>query len=228
MYTSYDKISDRFGFNTGGTFKCAYKNTRVIITAGIVTIGVIMVCLIISIVYVMVRMKDVPSMASAQLDALIGTFISGEGIQGDTKAGSALMSFGITVVSISFGVLLLMIAVIAFLITIAVLRSGQTYKFRADEEKFTVIYPKSTGGTLTMEYSYIEGVQAEEWKFLCSPKCLDITVQTKNGDFTFRVLHTPMSKANGICETPFNIIREKIGLSKEADIYLVHKTEGRI
>lgn len=227
MYTSFDKIQDRFGFSTGGTFKCAYKNTRTLIFAGLITIGVIFALTGISVVYVVVRMKNIPGMASAQLTSLITGIISGQGLTGDAAAGGGLAGFGLAVVSISFGVFLLLIAVIAFLIIITTMRVGQTYKFKADETKFTVIYPEKVGQTLTIEYDYIIGIYSEEWRFLFAPKCLDITIQTKMGEFTFRCIHTPMSKANGIAETPFNIIRERIGLAHEDEAVLINKDASR-
>ena len=227
MYTSFDKIQDRFGFSTGGTFKCAYKNTRTLILAGLITIGVIFVLTGISVVYVVVRMKNIPGMASAQLTSLITGIISGQGLTGDAAAGGGLAGFGLAVVSISFGVFLLLIAVIAFLIIITTMRVGQTYKFKADETKFTVIYPEKVGQMLTIEYDYIIGIYSEEWRFLFAPKCLDITIQTKMGECTFRCIHTPMSKANGIAETPFNIIRERIGLAHEDEAVLINKDASR-
>ena len=227
MYTSFDKIQDRFGFSTGGAFKCAYKNTRTLILAGLITIGVIFVLTGISVVYVVVRMKNIPGMASAQLTSLITGIISGQGLTGDAAAGGGLAGFGLAVVSISFGVFLLLIAVIAFLIIITTMRVGQTYKFKADETKFTVIYPEKVGQMLTIEYDYIIGIYSEEWRFLFAPKCLDITIQTKMGEFTFRCIHTPMSKANGIAETPFNIIRERIGLAHEDEAVLINKDASR-
>ena len=227
MYTSFDKIQDRFGFSTGGTFKCAYKNTRTLILAGLITIGVIFALTGISVVYVVVRMKNIPGMASAQLTSLITGIISGQGLTGDAAAGGGLAGFGLAVVSISFGVFLLLIAVIAFLIIITTMRVGQTYKFKADETKFTVIYPEKVGQMLTIEYDYIIGIYSEEWRFLFAPKCLDITIQTKMGEFTFRCIHTPMSKANGIAETPFNIIRERIGLAHEDEAVLINKDASR-
>ena len=227
MYTSFDKIQDRFGFSTGGTFKCAYKNTRTLILGGLITIGVIIVLTAISVVYVAVRMKDVPGMASAQLSSIITNFVTGHGLVGDAGAGTDLLGFGLSVVSISFGVFLLLIAVIVYIIIITTMRAGQTYKFKADESTFTVIYPEKIGQTLTIEYDYIIGIYSEEWRFLFAPKCLDVTIQTKMGEFTFRCIHTPMSKANGIAETPFNIIRERIGLAHEDEAVLINKDASR-
>lgn len=227
MYTSFDKIQDRFGFSTGGAFKCAYKNTRTLILGGIITICVIIALIIISVVYVLVRMRDLPGMASAQLTTLIGNFVSGNGLSGDAQAGGGLVEFGFTVASIGFGLALLLIAVIAFIIIITIMHAGQTYKFKADETKFTVIYPPKTGQTLTVEYDYIVGLYYEEWRFMFAPKCLDVTIQTKQGDFTFRCIHTPLSRANGITETPFNIIRERIGLAHKDEAVLINKEAAR-
>jgi len=227
MYTSFDKIQDRFGFSTGGSFKCAYRNTRTLILGGLITIGVIFVLTVISVVYVAVRMRDIPGMASAQLTSLITGFITGNGLNGNAEAGGALAGFGLAVISISFGLFLLLIAVIVFLIILTTMRVGQTYKFKADETTFTVIYPEKIGQTLTMEYEYIIGIYSEEWRFLCAPKCLDVTIQTKMGEFTFRCIHTPMSRANGIAETPFNIIRERIGLAHEDEAVLINKNASR-
>ncbi len=227
MYTSIDKISDRFGFSTGGKFRCAYKNTRTIVTAGIVTILVIIALILISLVYVFIQMQKAPAAASTQLETLISGVITGNGFHGDESSGNSLVYLGLGIVSVAFGIIMLIIAVIAFLIILATLRMGQTYSFKADEQKFTVIYPKRIGGTLVIEYEYITGLTYEEWKYLIAPRCLDVTVHTKQGDFDFKCIHTPMSFANGITETPFNIIREKIGLSHEDESILINKDAAR-
>jgi hypothetical protein len=158
---------------------------------------------------------------------MITGLLSGNGLTGDAASGGSLVNLGFGLVGVGFGVFLLVIAIIALLIIIANMRMGQTYKFKADEQTFTVIYPPKVNRSITFEYDYITGLRYEEWKFLCAPRCLDVTVQTKQGDFTFRCIHTPMSKANGITETPFNIIRERIGLSHPDEAILINREASR-
>ncbi|MBO6302631.1 MAG: hypothetical protein J6N15_09365 [Ruminiclostridium sp.] len=227
MYTSIDKISDRFGFSTAGTFRCAYRNTRTWVTAGIVTILVLVALLLISLVFVLIQAQGLPGAASAQLETLITGVITGGGLNGDSSSGHQLANFGFGLVGLAFGIILLLIAIITFLIILAAMRMGQTYKFKADEQHFTVIYPKRMNRTVTIEYDYITGLKYEEWAFLLAPKCLDVTIHTKQGDFDFRCIHTPMSKANGITETPFNIIRERIGIAGRDENVLINRDAAK-
>ena len=223
MYTSYSKINDRFGFSTGGTFRCAYRNTRTYMTVGVAVILLIAALIAVSAVYVAVKSQGLGNAVAAQTGVILDNLIHGRGFVGDGEAGGQLMDLGFGIVGLAFGIILLVISVIVFIIFTAVLKAGQTYKFSADEEKFTVIYPKNIGGSLTIEYDYITGLTYEEWRYLFSPRCLDVTVHTRQGEFTFRCIHTPMSKANGITETPFNIIRERIGLAHKDENVLIDR-----
>lgn len=228
MYTSYSKINDRFGFSTGGTFHCAYTNTRTIISAGLIAICVIFVLIIISLIYVFVQIGNAPAEASMEFEQLI---YGAGGILGSDDAHSAgnstvfnsMINAGFGITGVAFGVILLVICVIVFVITTAILHTGQIYRFTANEEVFTVEYPQRMNRKLSIEYDYIIGLKYEEWRFMFAPKCMDITIQTKQGDITFRCIHTPMSKANGITETPFNIIRERIGLASGDEDILINK-----
>lgn len=261
MYTSYDKINDRFGFNTGGTFRCAFRNTRAVLGTGMFIIAAVVILIIINLIYLFTVFDDKGSLGElvdinrlfelanytaekapddgvdelANYRDRIVSAIGEDPGSGEKEQhhlieafSTDLINFSTTVMATGFGLYLLMLLVIAFLIIMAVMRTGDTYKFKADEERFTVIYPPKIGGTLVMEYDYITGVTCQEWSFPFAPKCLDVTIQTKQGDFMFRCIHTPMSRANGICELPFNIIREKIGLSDETDVMLIHDRERRM
>lgn len=260
MYTSFDKIQDRFGFNTGGTFKCAFTHTRVILGVFMGVIAVLAILIIVNIIYLFCMFDNKGSIGEIinvkrlfELAAHTASISAEQGVgeltdyserameatgqisdytdEGGHKLMEAfspdLINFSVTCMATGFGLYLLAILLIAFLIVSATMKMGQTYKFKADDTLFTIIYPKKMNKTLAIEYDYILGIKDEEWKFPFAPKCLDVTIQTKEGDFTFRVVHTPMSRANGIYETPFNIIREKIGLQKETDTYLLHKQDGR-
>lgn len=221
MYTSYSKIDDRFGFSTGGTFHCAYGKTRTYITASIITMLSVFALIIINLVYLFIEMQKAPGAAMSQIYDVVNGLLTGIHT-GTAGSSTVFLNIGFAIIGTAFGLLLLLISFIAFLIVIATMRMGQTYKFRADEQTFTVEYPEKIGTVLTIEYDYITGLQYEEWSFMFAPKCLDITVQTKQGDFLFRVVHTPLSKANGITETPFNIIRERIGLAGEDEAVLIN------
>ena len=225
MYTSFSKINDRFGFSTGGTFKCAYKNTRPLILAGLIVLGAIVVLTVINAVYIVITLMN----ASAGSAQRFGEIISGninEIMHGLNLFGD-IASVGFGIIGTFFGMFLFVLSLIAFIIMCAILRTGQKYSFAADEHQFTVIYPEKMNRTVIFEYDYIIGLSYEEWRFMFAPKCFDVTVKTKMGDFTFRVVHTPMSKANGIMETPFNIIRERIGLAQEDESILINRDAAR-
>ena len=227
MYTSYSKINDRFGFNTGGTFRCPYLNIRTYLSVWFTVILIVLGLTVVSIIYVMIKAQSAPDSFSIQTQAILESIINGAGFRGDTTAGRDLIDLGFGIVSVGFGIIVLVITIIAFLIFMAVMKTGQTYKFKADEEKFTVIYPQSMNQTLIIEYDLITGLTYEEWRFFCAPKCLEVTIYTKQGNFSFKCIHTPMSKANGITETPFNIIRERIGLAHEDEAILINKEASK-
>lgn len=221
MYTSFDKIQDRFGFSMSGSFRCAYKNTRPWILAGLIVLGAVAALTFVNFAYIIVLLMNAPASSAQRFNEIIsgglGEIMHGLNLFGD------LASIGFGMVGTAFGIFLFLIALIAFIIMCATLRTGQEYTFKADEKLFTIIYPKKTDKTLAIEYDYILGLKYEEWKFIFAPKCLDVTIQTKEGDFSFRVVHTPMSRANGITETPFNIIRERIGIADADEALLINK-----
>ena len=221
MYTSFDKIQDRFGFSTSGTFKCAYKNTRPIIIAGLIVLGALVVLTLINLVFIVVTLKNAPAGAAQRFNEIISGGLD-EIMHGLNHFGD-VASVGFGIIGTVFGMFLFLLALIAFIVVCATLKTGQTYTFKADEKLFTIIYPKRMDTTLAIEYDYILGIQYEEWKFIFAPKCLDVTIQTKEGNFDFRLIHTPMSRANGITETPFNIIRERIGLADKDEAYIINR-----
>ena len=233
MYTSYSKIDDRFGFSTGGTFHCAYKNTRTIITVCLAIIGVLFVLTIINAAYVFIKLGDAPADIAKEMEHMIYGIggIGGADLDKEDSNNAAvynsMINVGFGISGTAFGILLLAIALVGFLVFFAIMRAGQIYRFSANETHFTVEYPKRMNRKLVMEYDYIIGLKYEEWRFMFAPKCLDVTVQTKSGDFTFRVIHTPLSKANGITETPFNIIRERIGLAGDDEDVLINKEASK-
>ena len=218
MYTSFGKVNDRFGFSTSGKFRCAYKNTRSIVIGGMTAIGVLIVLIIISVTFVAVNIGDFSSLFSEALWDIIFKPVGG------SEAGKSIANLGFTISGIAFGIILLVIAIIVFLIIVATMRTGQEYSFRADEEKFIITYPEKMHRVVKLNYEDVTGVTYEEWSFIFAPKCFDITVKTKGGDLYFRFIHTGISKANGIRETPFNIIRERIGLVNEDEYHYIDKS----
>ncbi|MBQ9385049.1 MAG: hypothetical protein IJT87_12540 [Ruminiclostridium sp.] len=223
MYTSFGKVNDRFGFSMSGKFRCAYENTRSYLTTGMIIIGVLVALLAISVVYLLIIARDVPYLASQTLNDIIYGFIYGEANAPNSGAGNTMVQIGYTILGIAFGLFLLLIAVIVFFIILINMRMGQEYGFKADENVFIVTYPEKMHKVVRIEYEDVLGIRCEEWGFFLAPKCVDITIRTKQGELPFRFIHTPMSKANGITETPFNIIRERIGLTYEDEHLLIDR-----
>ena len=225
MYTIFGKANDRFGYHASGKFRCAYKATTPIISAGLVVLGAAAVLIVINIINIVRTQLDAPANAARRFNEII------YGSYDEVKDGLNLFGDSVTVgfdiIGTGFGILIFVIVLAAFIAMCIILGKGQEYSFTADENLFTVVYPPKMNRTLAMEYDYVLAVMTSEWRVPVAPKCLDITIVTKQGNFDFRVIHTPISRVNGIVEIPFNIIKEMIGVSLEKDIALIYKEEKK-
>ncbi|MGN0579184.1 MAG: hypothetical protein ACI4J4_11240, partial [Ruminiclostridium sp.] len=134
------------------------------------------------------------------------------------KMNSNFINFAVSNIVISVSLFLIAVCILAFVIIIAFLNGGRNYKFSANETGFTVIYPKKGKEELFL-YDKIIGIQVEERKFMFLRSGMDVVIITKSYSRRFRLIHTSASRANGISETPFNIIRERIGLSERPNYH---------
>ncbi len=223
MYTTFGKANDRFGFSTGGYFSCAFRNDRLVVIAGIVVFVLIAVAAISDLVYIGNNMANAGAQASAGMyDMIYGTNVGNASDPKVTVWGGAMNTgFAVTILAV-IGIAAAF-ALIVFIVVLMFLRRGKLYKFTANDETFIVTYPKSERKTVEFRYDDIIGLTWETRKFPLAPECLDITVKTKIGDFDYRVILTKIARANGITETPFNIIREKIGLASKDEFDLISR-----
>ncbi len=225
VYTIIGKANDRFGYHASGKFRCAYKATTPIISAGLVVLGAAAVLIVINIINIVRTQLDAPANAVRRFNEII--YGNSDEIKDGLNLFGDSVTVGFDIIGTFLGIIIFVIVLAAFLAMCIILGKGQEYTFTADEKLFTVVYPPKMNRTLAMEYDYVLAVMSSEWRFPFAPKCLDITIVTKQGSFDFRVIHTPISRVNGIVEIPFNIIKEMIGVSLEKDIALIHKEEKK-
>ena len=212
MYTSFGKANDRFGFSTGGTFSCAFRNDRLAVIAGVLVIALIVITAVSDIVWLVQNTANAGAQASAGMyDMIYNMNTDGAKEPKLTVWGGA----------INTGFAIVILAVIG--IVLIFLHRGKLYKFTANDETFIVTYPAKERTTVEFRYDDIIGLTWEKRKFPLAPECLDITVKTKIGDFDYRVILTKIGRVNGITETPFNYIREKIGLAPKDEIDLISR-----
>ncbi|MBQ3841902.1 MAG: hypothetical protein II820_04335 [Ruminiclostridium sp.] len=221
MYTTFGKANDRFGFSTGGAFNCAFKNDRLTVITGIVILALLVVAAISDLVYLGDNMASAGSQASAGMSEMIYGTNAGDAKDPRLTVWGGAINSGLAIIILDVLIITGIFALIAFVIVIMFLRRGRLYKFAANDETFTVTYPKKDRKTVEFRYTDIVGMTWETRKFPLAPECLDITVRTRIGDFDYRVILTNMARANGITETPFNIIREKIGLASKDETDLI-------
>lgn len=209
MYTSYSPNDERFGFRMTGSFKCAYENERIAVVAFLLFEAVLIVSefIIFGVTYGMVLNQKPNNIIES-------------GIQ--TIFGFDMAVYGSYVIAMAAILCVIVIAAIAFLYVIMFLRAGKTYKFIANENYFEIIPPDEEQAHIVVGYSDVIMVYGEERRFLFTAAGMDITVRFRDGSVMFRYIHTPISKANGLDDTPFNIIRERSGLlGKPDDISVV-------
>ncbi|MCR4780049.1 MAG: hypothetical protein K5876_03030 [Ruminiclostridium sp.] len=156
------------------------------------------------------------SKASGEGDKMLGAFSS----------GFIGMSTGF--LSTAFGLIVLLFLLVAYFIVMTLVRKGRPYSFTANDSSFTVTYPPGKKGekpeVLVIDYDDVLGLTWETRKFPLLPECYDITVKTRTyGNLEYRVILTKIARTNGITETPFNLIREKIGLANKDERYLINK-----
>ena len=202
-YTSYSPNDERFGFSTSGQFKCAYPKDRLILVLCLLLI-------IAEIVLIVVNFMSFSEIMNPD-GSIKGGFISDDGAYMTGSSGSA--AYSVINITGSFLIFVLFLTVVGFIIVITVLRSGRKFTFKADETQMTIT--DSKGGARTFEYAKVSAVMEEERRFPFTAPELDIELRTKDGTFEYRLLHTPMSKVNGISETPFYIIKERIGQAEK-------------
>ncbi len=258
MYSSFGKANDRFGFESKGIFRVAYKTDSLVTVLGAIVILVWVVLIIINLVsiaaylgspnptmYDTSRIEQLDREAAGKKGNLIDTAddIAAGGIdalrQEASKASdtnnkmleafsSGFIGMSASFLSTAFGLIVLVFLLVAYFIVMMLVRKGRTYNFKANDNSFTVTYPPKKKGAepevLVIDYSDVLGLTWETRKFPLLPECYDITVKTRTyGNLEYRVILTKIARVNGITETPFNLIREKIGLANKDERYLIKK-----
>lgn len=225
MYTSFGKANDRFGFEDKGEFRCAYKTDSLIITICAAVILVWVVLIIVNFITIGVQLSHTGADISQAMNELM---YGSEDPTADsvkmTTWGSAI-NVGITITTTALGFIILFFMLLAFFVIELRLHRGQKYVFKADDNSFIVSYPpKMQKEDLVLEYDDILGITWERRKFPLAPECYDFTIKTRtHGLVEFRVILHKLAKVNGISETPFNYIREKIGAANADERYLINR-----
>ena len=223
MYTTYGKANDRFGFSSGGVFNCALKNDRLIVIAGIVLLALLAVGIITDLVYIGHNMVNAGATTSAEMSDMIYNMNTSEAKDPKLSVWGGAINTGFAIIILDALLITAAFVLILFIIALVTLRRGKVYKFSANDETFIVTYPKNERKTVEFRYTDIIGMTWKTRKFPLAPECLDITVKTRIGDFDYRVILTKIGRANGITETPFNYIREKIGLASKDETELISR-----
>lgn len=222
MYTSYGKANDRFGFETKGQFRCAMKHDRLTVT---ICAAVMLVWIILIIINVITYANQMSTTGAQISEAMYELIHSGSAPDPKVTTWGAAMRAGLTMITTVLGLIILFFMLLVFLVIEIRLHRGNTYTFEANDESFTVIYPpKMQKEDVVLSYDDILGISWETRKFPLVPECYDISIKTRSMGFVeFRVILTKLAKANGITETPFNLIREKIGLADPDERYLINR-----
>lgn len=223
MYTSFGKANDRFGFSTGGTFSCAFRNDRLAVIAGVLVIALIVIAAVSDIVWLVQNTANAGAQASAGMYDMIYNMNTDGAKDPKLNVWGGAINTGFAIIILAVIGITGVFALIAFGIVLIFLHRGKLYKFTANDESFIVTYPAKERTTVEFRYDDIIGLTWEKRKFPLAPECLDITVKTKIGDFDYRVILTKIGRVNGITETPFNYIREKIGLAPKDETELISR-----
>ena len=219
MYTTKGKANDRFGFHSTGFFKCAYYHDRIIAVAGIVIIVALIILLIVNVLFYLGMFDGQGSIGNMFDIGRILNLAAGMGSEEDHHLmeafSSEMINMSVVAFSTAFFFFVLIILAAAYLLTLIILHKGQKYEFKADDEMFVVTYPKRMHRTATFRYEDVLGITWEERKSFILPHCYEFTVTTRSGSYDFKYIMNKIALANGVQETPFNIIREKIGVANE-------------
>ncbi len=201
-YSSYSPNEERFGFSTSGSFKCAYDSERVIVIAFLISLGVLLLGILINFVLcyeLLFTPVDINAAAAA-----------GERVERQIF-GFNPAEYGLTAIGMVFLFWLEIVGIIAFAITLAVLKTGITCTFKANENYMEIVEQVKNPRTTVIFYNDVINVTATERKFLFLSG-INVTVYTKQNFFEYRYIHNHLSKTGGISETPFNIIMERAEL----------------
>lgn len=205
MYTSFSPNNERFGFRLKGRFKCAFQLERTILIAGLIPMALIIILMIVAIVFIGGLFNPDGGLKGGYAEV-----VTEEGYPKVQFSDSAA-NYTVGMISIDFLLVLLAIFAAIYIAVIIFMRVGRYYTFDANENGMTIRFP--SGREESFLYKDVMGVTAKERKFLWASRGLDITIKTRFKNYTYHLIHTPMSRANGISETPFNIVRERAELT---------------
>ncbi len=190
-YTSFTPNTERFGFSTKGTFRCAHSWSRLFVIIGVL----IIIGLAVTFFSLWAGLEDYFGYT-----VKITTYIAKP------------LEYGVQALAMAIVLYTDLLCIAAYIAVTTIIRSGQAYTFFANEEYFDIC-PPDNGRHTIIYYDDVINVMYSERRFPLTAAGLDVTVVTKKERFDFRFIHTPQSKnIGGITETPFNIIMERAGL----------------
>ncbi len=175
MYTSFGKANDRFGFESKGTFRVAYKTDSLITAIGAAVILLWIVLIIVNLVSIGNFLGSNPTMydsarieeldrdvagkkgnlidtaddiAAGGIDALRqeASKASGEGNKMMEGFSTGFIGMSTNFIAIAFGLITLLFMLIAYFIIMTIIRKGKVCNFKANDNSFTVTYPPKKKG----------------------------------------------------------------------------------
>lgn len=253
MYTIHGKANDRFGFEARGSFRVAYKGDSLITTicSGVIIVWIILMVINIIAIKDYLSTPAIGIFDPERLEALDReAYAESQGMTDDAldivenkrdlqiassddpklmnAISAGFMGMSTNFIGIAFGLFALIFMLIAYFIIMTIVRKGREFRFKADDKLFTITYPKKKKERLQkiveIPYHDILGLTWRSRWFPLLHECYDITVKTRTyGDLEYRMILTKLARTNGIIETPFNIIREKIGIAAEDEKYMLNQ-----
>lgn len=197
-YTSYTPNNERFGFSTRGTFRCAYGWERLFIIFG----GAVILAGIAGMIIIAFMLK---SLYGSNVE--VSVYITDP------------FNYGLYAIALATVLYTTLACIAIYIFVLTAAKSGRAMTFFANEEYFDIC-PSKNERHIILYYDEVIGVTADERSFPLMPSGIDITVITKREQYVFSYIHTDKSRANGLSETPFNIVMERAGLIPPPDMFV--------
>lgn len=217
MYTIRGKANDRFGTETGGSFRVPYASDRIVITAGLIVLGISGALVL----WQLYAIYDISVNTGSNISHYMNDLIYG-GLTEKSAMGD-LFRLAATVQGLAFGVGIFLILAVIFIIISRKLCIGKTCRFQANEELFVVIFPGKTDRAVGIFYDDVIGIEWKVRKFPFTGMRCDVTVRSRDKTQVFTALIPKSAQDDGITETPYNIIREMTGLAEKDERYLINR-----
>ncbi len=218
MYTSRGKANDRFGSDVSGIFRIPYRHDRLAAAAGMAVIVTVALFIVIH----LVMFFDITVNTQKNIVNYWVVDLWGYGTE-NTGSTKSMYRAAESVESVIIECVLLAALCVGFAVLSGKLHNGRICRFSSTDESFTVIYPGKNGEKVVVPYSDVFGISWKERRFPFTPVCCRVTVTCRDKNFRFLAIMSKAAQANGITDTPFNIIREKTGLADKDEQYLINR-----